>query len=70
MRSVRTAVEAWRRVLHRELCPSAPAPRRRAAHPIRSAEPSGVLVLDVIYRAATLALFALVGLIAKAVERL
>lgn len=33
------------------------------------AEP-GVPVLDVIYLAATLALFALVGLIAKGVERL
>ena len=31
---------------------------------------AGVPVLDVIYLAATLALFALVGLIAKAVEKL
>lgn len=37
-----------------------------------TADPSipGVSVLDVIYLAATLALFALVGLIAKAVEKL
>jgi hypothetical protein len=33
-------------------------------------DPTGVPVLDVIYIAATLALFALVGLIAKGAERL
>ena len=32
--------------------------------------PTGVPVLDVIYLAATLALFAIVGLIAKGVEKL
>jgi hypothetical protein len=47
----------------------APAPSHRRGHPIRLAEP-GVPVLDVIYLAATLALFALVALIAKAVEKL
>ena len=33
-------------------------------------DPTGVPVLDVIYIAATLALFALVGLIAKGAEKL
>jgi hypothetical protein len=36
----------------------------------RGTSSPGVLVLDVIYLAATLALFALVGVIAKAVEKL
>jgi hypothetical protein len=39
-------------------------------HPVRPGFPTGVLVLDVIYIAATLALFALVGLIAKGAEKL
>ena len=46
----------------------------RATAVVRPSDPlrgtSGVLVLDVIYLAATLALFALVGLIAEGVEKL
>ena len=70
MHSVRTAVAASVRVLHRELCPLG----TRATAVARQTDPlcgtSGVLVLDVIYLATTLALFALVGLIAKGMEEL
>ena len=58
-------------VLHR-LCPDkgTRASSSRAARTRSARDPTGVPVLDVIYLAATLALFALVGLIAKGVEKL
>ena len=46
------------------------AQQSRGTHPATPGIPTGVPVLDVIYLAATLALFALVGLIAKGVEKL
>ena len=50
------------------------APHRHPRHNADDTRPgrdaTGVPVLDVIYLAATIALFALVGLIAKGVEKL
>jgi hypothetical protein len=67
MESVRAARTGPRAVLHRESWSST----RRPPAPLTGADPDpGVPVLDVIYLVATLALFALVGLIAKAVEKL
>jgi hypothetical protein len=71
MDSVRTRTAPPAGVLHRS-CPDSGA----SVHGSRTAgtgsarDPTGVPVLDVIYIAATLALFALVGLIAKGAEKL
>ncbi len=65
MDSVRTAGRGIRRVLHRSR-----APHRAPACPAAVIVFSGVPVLDVVFIVATLALFALVALVAKGVERL
>ena len=72
MRSVRMRPAPRAQVLHR-FCARRRHPRhssRAACAPRASRDPTGVLVLDVIYLVATVALFALVGLIAKGVEKL
>ena len=46
------------------------APALRAVHDRSTTEPAGVPMLDVIYLVATIALFALVGLVAKGAEKL
>lgn len=66
MDSVRIATERWRAVLHRLPCPYG----TRATLVARQPTVPGVLVLDVVYLLATLALFALVGLIVRGVEKL
>ena len=60
MGSVRTEPTASVDALH----------RRRAARKQRGRPPEGVIVLDAVYLAVTLALFALVALVAKGVEKL
>lgn len=66
MDSVRTAHCRRRSVLHRVLCP----PGTRATPVARQPTVPGVLVLDLVYIATALVLFALVGLIARGVENL
>ncbi|MFD3446386.1 hypothetical protein ACFDTO_17465 [Microbacteriaceae bacterium 4G12] len=71
MDSVRTAFGPCGRVLHRISCPPRHPCRgiavRHRRLPLPGEETS---VLDVTYVLATLALFAIVGLLAKGVERL
>jgi hypothetical protein len=66
MDPVRPGLRPGAEVLHRESW----SPIGRSPALGRGTSSPGVLVLDVIYLAATLALFALVGVIAKAVEKL
>jgi hypothetical protein len=63
---VRILAAASARVFHRRCSATLPARRARGS---RSCIP-GVLVLDLIYVAAIIAVFVVVGIIAKGVEKL
>ena len=68
MDSVRIDGRAPLRVLHRVSCLLGTRAPQQPRGP--TSDPPGVLVLDVIYLALTIALFAIVGLVAKGVEKL
>lgn len=70
MDSVRTAAAAGTQELHRMPCPTVGRPCSCSTADALRTEPAGVPVLDVIHVLATIALFALVGLVAKGVEKL
>lgn len=66
MDSVRTELCALRRVLNQGMRPRGARYRQLPTGPIRSE----FIVLDLVYAIGVIALFALIGLLAKAVEKL